>query len=239
MADILGKALLDYHNGKYSEDIITETNISAQDVLPLPYLFRRYSEMPPIEKKALELCAGTILDVGCAAGSHALYLQENGFDVTAIDTSEGAVNVCKQRGVGNVLHESLLDHAGKYDTILLLMNGTGIFERIERINEYLIHLKSLLKENGQILIDSSDLRYMYDTDENGGIWVPPDRYYGELEYRMTYKGEQSASFPWLYLDARLFQQYCESNGLTFEVALRGDNFDYLGCLRSRSIPLFN
>ena len=72
MKDILGKALLDYHNGNYSEDIITATNISEEDTLPLPYLFRSFVEMPKIEQRALELCRGKILDVGCGAGSHSL-----------------------------------------------------------------------------------------------------------------------------------------------------------------------
>ena len=48
MKDILGKALLDYFHGNYTEDILTETNISDEDALPLPYLFRNYDEMPLI-----------------------------------------------------------------------------------------------------------------------------------------------------------------------------------------------
>ena len=110
------------------------------------------------------------------------------------------------------------------------MNGTGIFEKVNCINKYLVHLKSLLNDNGQIIIDSNDLQYMYDTNEQGGIWVPADRYYGELEFSTKYKGQQSESFPWLYLDERLFQQYYVSNGLQFEVYHRGDNYDYLGVL---------
>ena len=231
MVDIIGIALLDYYNGNYSEDILTETNISEEDELPLPYLFRSFREMPKIEQKALELAKGKILDVGCGAGSHSLYLQEKGFDVLGIDTSAGAIEVCKLRGLKNAIKIDLLElEKEKFDTIILLMNGTGIFQNLDNTSKYLQHLKSLLNPNGQILIDSSDLQYMYDSTEEGGLLVPADRYYGELEFTMTYKGMESESFEWLYLDENLFEQLCDENNLNFEVISRGDNFDYLAKL---------
>jgi SAM-dependent methyltransferase len=228
MNDILGTALLDYYHGNYTEDIITETNISEEDELPLPYFFRKFSEMPPIEQKAIQLAYGNILDVGCGVGSHALYLQEKGKQVTAIDTSEGAVKVCNLRGVLDARHIDLLQLKDEtFNTILLLMNGTGIFQKLEFISVYLQHLKSLLAIDGQILIDSSDLKYMYDEGEDGGIWIPGNSYYGELEFIMKYKGEESEPFDWLYLDENIFESACLASGLAFEVITRGENFDYL------------
>ncbi len=228
MQDIIGTALLDYYHGNYSEDIITETNISEEDELPLPYLFRSFKEMPKIEKKALKSAEGKILDVGCGAGSHSLYLQEKGLDVWGIDTSVGAIEVCKLRGLKNARNIDLLQLKNeKFDTILLLMNGTGIFQNLENTSTYLNHLKSLLNPKGQILIDSSDLQYMYDPTEEGGILVPANRYYGELEFKMSYKGMESEYFEWLYLDEKLFENICSENNLNFEVIARGENFDYL------------
>ena len=231
MIDILGTALLDYFHGKYTVDIFAETNISEEDVLPLPYFFRSYNKMPKLEKKALKLSKGKVLDVGCGAGCHALYLQKKGLDVSAIDTSEGAVEVCKLRGVSAVKNIELLRLENqKFDTILMLMNGTGIFQKLEFVSVYLRHLKSLLARNGQILIDSSDLQYMYDRSEEGGIWIPGDRYYGELEYILKYKGTESESFEWLYLDENIFESACLNEGLQFEIISRGENFDYLARL---------
>jgi len=232
MTDILGKALLDFQNGNCTEDIRTETNISEEDILPISYLFRGFSEMPQLEKKALELSKGTILDVGCGAGSHSLYLQKKGFEVTAIDTSEGAIEVCKLRGINDARCIDLLQLKDeKFDTILLLMNGTGIFQKLEFIEKYLQHLETLLNPNGQILIDSSDLRYMYDEGEDeGSIMVPSDRYYGELEFIMHYKNWSSEPFNWLYLDESLFNNSCRENGFNSNVIFRGENFDYLAKL---------
>ena len=126
MKDLFGNALLDYHNGNYTEDIITSTSISGEDVLPLPYLFRSFNEMPKLEQKALKLAKGLVLDVGCGSGSHSLYLQEKGLKVKAIDISKGAVKVAKQRGVLHAETINILDETETFDTILLLMNGTGI-----------------------------------------------------------------------------------------------------------------
>jgi SAM-dependent methyltransferase len=239
MQDIFGKALLDYQHGNYSEDIITETNISEEDELPLPYLFRNYAEMPALEQKAMDLAGGKVLDVGCGAGSHSLHLQNKEIQVTAIDISEGAVKVSQSRGVKDVRRSNVLDISGeKFDTILLLMNGTGIFEKVTSVSKYLQHLKTLLTSNGQILIDSSDLKYMYDTStllstgsaDEGGIWVSSDRYYGELDFKLKYKGEESEFFPMLYLDEVLFERLCIENKMTFELITRGDHFDYLARL---------
>lgn len=231
MTDLLGKALLDYHKGKYTEDLITSTNISEDDELPLPYLFRSFSEMPKLEQFALKKCRGTILDVGCGAGSHSLWLQEKGVQVKAIDISAGAIEVARARGIQKVEQTHILAISEeKFDTILLLMNGTGIFETVEKTNKYLQHLKSILNPNGQILIDSSDLQYMYDRNDDGSIWVPQERYYGELEFTMSYKGETTPTFPWLYLHEALCKQLAEANGLTFGILKRGENFDYLARL---------
>lgn len=227
MKDLFGKALLDYQSGNYSEDLITSTNISDEDELTLPYLFRDYSEMPKLEQKALQLAKGTILDVGCGAGIHSLWLQEKGFEVKAIDSSKGAVEVSVKRGVINVELKTLLEESKTFDTILLLMNGTGIFEELVQISKYLKHLKSLLNTNGQILIDSSDITYMYE-DEDGGKWIDLNTSYpGELDYYISYKEEKEVPMKWLYLDFKTLESACLLVGLKCQKVMDGTHFDYL------------
>ena len=229
MKDLFGNALLDYQSGKYSEDLITSTSISDKDVLSLSYLFRNYDEMPKLEQNALEFCEGKILDVGCGAGNHSLWLQNKGFNVNAIDVSKGAIEVCKQRGVINAELKSLLEETDTFDTVLILMNGTGIFQTLYKTPKYLKHLKTLLNPNGQILIDSSDIKYMYE-DEDGGYWFDANsNYYGELDYYLNYKNETQA-MKWLYLDFNTLKVACKHVGLNCEKVINGEHYDYLARL---------
>lgn len=232
MKDLFGKAILDYQTNSSPENIITSTSISEDDEMEVAYLFRSFDKMPAIEQKALQLANGKTLDIGCGAGSHSLYLQnERNINVHSIDISKNAIQACLLRGLKNIRAIDVLDLENeKYDTILLLMNGTGIFETLEKSTIYLQKLKSLLNPNGQILIDSSDIIYMFDEDEDGGKWIPSDNYYGELTFSLQYKKEKEVDFPWLYMDYNTLQNAALANGLQCQLVLEGDHFDYLAQL---------
>lgn len=238
--DILGEALLDFQNGDYSEDIVTFLTLNKhlveeKDTLPLTYLFRTFEEMPPLEKKALRLCYGTVLDIGCGAGSHSLYLQEKGLSITALDASMGAIETCKLRGVEKNIHSKITDFKGqRFDTLLLLMNGIGIAGTLQKLNALLDHLKTLLNPGGQILLDSSDLIYMFDEDTDGGHWIPfGDSYYGEVTFQMEYKRRSSKSFEWLYLDYNTLQNVAHAHNFSCELVSEGNHYDYLARITSK------
>ncbi|WDT67313.1 class I SAM-dependent methyltransferase [Cloacibacterium sp. TD35] len=218
MKDLMGRAIWDYYYQENPEDLQTETSISELDDLPVSYLFRDYQEMNALEKKALDLSFGKVLDVGSGAGSHSLYLQnEIKLEVTALDISPKSIEICKARGVKNAICEDLLQFSEKnFDTVLLLMNGTGIFQSLEHIDQYLQKLKSLVAENGQILIDSTDILYMYDQDEDGGVLVPATGYYGELDYYLHYKGDSELPMKWLYLDFNTLENAAIANGFKIQ-----------------------
>ena len=236
MKDLFGKAILDFQTNNSPEDLITETSISEQDEMSVGYLFRSYDEMPKLEQKALQLANGKILDVGCGAGSHSLYLQnERNLDVHSIDISKQAVEACKLRGLKNVQVQNILEMdsnnpENKFDSILLLINGTGIFGTLKETTTYLQKLRSLLNANGQILIDSSDIIYMFDNDEDGGKWIPSSGYYGELTFTIRYKNEKEDQFPWLYMDYNTLQNAAFANGLQSDLLLEGEHYDYLAKL---------
>ena len=230
--DILGTALLDYQQGNYSEDITTYSSLDEEDQLPLPYMFRSFKDMPKLEQKALKICQGEILDVGCGAGSHSLYLQNKGLSVTSLDTSLGAIEVSKQRGLKNTINENLFTYKGKtFDTILILMNGVGLAGTFNGLEKFFAKLKSLLKTDGQILLDSSDIIYMFENDEDGGYWIPEDlNYYGEVSFSMEYKNKKSETFPWLYVDYNTLQRAANYSNLKCELVMEGEHYDYLAKL---------
>ncbi|CAN1574283.1 UbiG, 3-demethylubiquinone-9 3-O-methyltransferase [Flavobacteriaceae bacterium] len=233
MKDLFGKAILDYQTNNQPEDLITETSISEEDEMSVSYLFRTYDEMPKIEQKALQLAKGKILDVGCGAGSHSLTLQnERNLDVTSIDISKNAIQACTLRGLKKARVQDLMTLENeKFDTVIVLMNGPGICGTLANIPKFLLKLKSLLNTNGQILLDSSDIIYMFDEDEDGGKWIPSqNEYYGETVFTIKYKGEKEAPLNWLFLDYNTLQNAAFANGLQCELILEGEHFDYLARL---------
>ena len=229
MKDVFGTAILDYQQGNYTEDLVTSTSISEEDVLPISYLFRDFSEMPALEQTALKLSKGSVLDVGCGAGSHSLYLTSKGLEVKSIDISEGAIKTCQLRGLKNARVLDVMNETASFDTLILLMNGSGIFQSLAHTPLVLNHLKTLLNPEGQILIDSSDIKYMYQ-DEDGGYWMDTSKeYYGELDYTVGYRGEE-ATFSWMYLDFENLKIACNQVGLKCELIKKGPHYDFLAKL---------
>ncbi len=235
--DIFGLALSDYLNDNSPQDIIVSSSIAEDDSLSLAYLCRSFEQMPPLEQRALSLCKGKTLDIGSGAGSHSLWLSKQGIEVTGLDVSKGAVQFSRKRleksetkARYQMLHQNVFEHKGQYDTLLLLMNGTGIFETIDKVDRCLQHLKTLLKKGGQILIDSSDIKYMFE-DDDGGFWIDTHKnYYGEVSYQMHYKTVQGPVFDWLYLDFETLAGYALQNGLKCDLIMEGSHYDYLARL---------
>ena len=230
LKDLFGKALLNYHQSPDCQTLDTWTNLTDVDPVPISYFFRSFDQMPKIEQHALSLCKGNVLDIGCGAASHSLYLQNSQqLSVTGIDLSPGAIEVAKERGLTNTHCLSIYAFSGKkYDTLLLLMNGLGIAEELNGVGRLLYKLKQMLKPQGQILLDSSDLIYLFD-DEEVTAWLSDERYYGEVDYGIGFQG-QKEEFPWLYLDYAKLEQIASLTGLKCEKIMEGPNHDYLARL---------
>ena len=227
--DPMGAAILDFQKQGKAARLRVLSSMFEEDEMPVKHLFRSTREMPMLEQKALQLAKGRVLDIGAGAGCHALALQEKGLAVKAIDISPLSCEAMKLRGVKDAECINLFDdHLGTgFDTILLLMNGTGIAGKIEHLPDLFQRLKALLNPGGQILIDSSDLKYIYENEDGSFDINLNGAYYGEVDYQMIYKDVKGDRFDWLYVDFPVLKSIAETCGLHSELVAEGDHYDYL------------
>ena len=223
----MGRAIADYWKTGTADRLRVFSPMFEEDEIPLQTLFRKYEDMPKIERKALDMAKGKTLDVGAGSGCHSLVLQEKGIDVTAIDISPLSVETMKERGAKKVMEQDFFTLKGQFDTILMLMNGIGIVGTLERLPEFFQVLDKILAPGGQVLCDSSDISYVFE-DETGMIDIPEEMgYYGEHSFQMQYKDTIGEPFDWLYIDADTLRQRADRCGYVVEVVAKGDHYDYL------------
>lgn len=225
--DVFGKALKDQFASGTAETLWLNNSYDEPEEMPVDIFFRTEEEMPDIELEAMDMCEGRVLDVGGGAGSHALILQERGFDVVAIDISSAAVEIMKTRGLTNAIEGDIFNYSGeKFDTLLFLMNGIGLTGTVEHFKTFLDQAKSLLNEGGQLLFDSSDITYLYEDQE-----MPADKYYGEVSYQYEYKGEKGEWFNWLYIDPQLLKKIAREAGWECHLLFDDGQDQYLAEMR--------
>jgi SAM-dependent methyltransferase len=223
MKDILGQAIHDHYYKKPFHKLWINNQYGPKEEMPIETYFREEDDMPDIEWLALNECRGDVLDIGAGAGSHALLLQERGFDITALDISALATDVVKARGINKVITADIFTYnERKFDTLLLLMNGIGLTGTLINLRVFLQHVKQLLNMGGQLLFDSSDIAYLYEDNipDNG-------QYYGEIQYQYQYNQQKTDWFPWLYVDEKTLTAIAKETGYDMEVLLEDEFKQYL------------
>ncbi len=234
--DPMGAAILDYlEHGKAGKLRVFSSQFD-EDEIPVRTLFRTEKQMSPLERTALQLASGRILDVGAGSGCHSLSLQAAGKEVEAIDISPLSVEAMRRRGVGQAVQANLFSDSfcGAYDTLLMLMNGSGIIGRLENLPAFFRKAKQLLRPGGSILMDSSDLRYLYEDEDGSFVIDIAGDYYGEVDFRMQYKQVEGDPFDWLYIDFQTLSLYAAQNGFTAELVMEGKHYDYLARLHPKA-----
>lgn len=228
--DPMGAAIRDFHlNGK-AKRLRVLSSMFDEDEIPVDTLFRTENEMSHLERQALKLCHGRVLDVGAGAGCHSHVLQQRGTDTTAIDISPLSVQVMRERGITKALNVNFFtDHieGAPFDTVLMLMNGIGIAGRISRLPDFFARLDTLLSPDGQLLADSSDLRYIFEDEDGTFLYDGEAEYYGEVDYRMVYGNTRGPRFHWLYVDFDTLARHAAAHGFRAEKVLEGEHCDYL------------
>lgn len=225
VTDVFGNALWDYFRGKHKETLWLNNSYGDPEEMPVEAFFREEADLSELEHFAMTLASGCILDIGAGAGVHSRLFQENGFQVTALEKSTIACKVMQASGIDDVVNTDISSYEGKiYDTLWLMMNGIGLTGRIENLPGLLRHMSALLHSRGKIILDSSDIRYLYSNE------IPLDRYFGEIDYQYVYNGEAGEWFTWLYLDQRMLYHYATMAGLTCQIVFENNEDQYLAVL---------
>ncbi len=236
--DPLGVAITDYQSGKKSAKISVFSDFEIPSELTVDRFFREPDEFPPIESTALSLCKGRVLDIGAGAGCHVLALQEMGHDTVGMDISDAIVNVMVERGVKHSICADIfnlsadqIDDLGRFDTILMMMNGIGVAGDIIKLSQFLGITKALLNPGGRMIFDSVDLRETCTDAEIRARELASERsYFGEVTYQFMYRGNKGPEFNWLFIDPDLLHQIADENGWVVAAIHTMDNGRYVAHL---------
>lgn len=230
-----GLALSDYDKGNLSATLIVYRDDGTRDELPMSTFFRQPQEYD-LERTALDLCYGHVLDVGAGTGIHTLFLQERSVLVCAIDVCPEAVVIMRQRGVLDVRQaDILLFEDGEFDSVIMMGNGIGVVENIRGLVSFLEHVRRLSKANGQILLTSLDTRVTNNPThlEYRKPNLNSGRYSGERTMQFEYKGIMGPVFGWLNIDTETLGSYASKTGWNCEVVQRKSDGSYLARLTRR------
>lgn len=228
-----GLALRAYHRRQSEAHLVVRRDDGFEVPLPVSHFFRPPSEFSPVELAALERCWGHVLDIGAGSGLHSLALQAEGIAVTAIDISPEAAEVMTQRGVRDVCCGDILDFfGGPFDTLLMLGHGIGIVEDLAGLDRLLAHSRTLVRDSGQLLLHSLDVRQTDDPQNlayheslrNAG------RYIGEIRLQMEYEADVGPYCGWLHVDPQTLREQAEPAGWGCETILTQEGGDYLARL---------
>ncbi|MEP7278637.1 MAG: class I SAM-dependent methyltransferase [Bacteroidota bacterium] len=234
MTDPFGQAIADYFHNHSPAKLWIHNTYGPKEEMPVAAYFRNHDKMPLLEHVALDLCRGKILDIGACAGSHALYLQEQDTEVTALEISPLACGVMMHRGVTSVVQQDIFHYhpKEKYDTLLLMMNGIGITGTLTGLGVFLDHAATLLQPGGQLIFDSSDVAYVYEDH-----FPRLENYYGEIAYRYAYKRKKTDWFNWLYIDRFTLSALALRKGWRTEFIMEDDRGQYLVQLQNQPEPI--
>ncbi len=197
--DSFGHGMLDFLNGAASSEIVErDDGLIRANGGPGIY-FQPFKDWHPLEKKAIRYASGRVLDIGCGAGRHSLYLQDKGLEVVSVDNSPLAIEVCKRRGLRDARVFAITDVSpdlGLFDTVLLLGGNFGLLGNPRRGNRVFKKLYKLTSKGGRIITTSSDPTPTNDPDHlayhaaNRAKGKLP----GELRIRVRYKRYAT---PWI------------------------------------------
>ncbi|MGD1839805.1 MAG: SAM-dependent methyltransferase [Thermonemataceae bacterium] len=105
-----------------------------------------------------------ILDLACGKGRHAIYLNEQGFEVVGVDLSEANIKQANEAANDRLqffIHDMReVFQAGTFDYVLNLFTSFGYFDTEEENIQAIKASATNLKEGGQLVIDFLNPAYV-------------------------------------------------------------------------------
>ncbi|MFW9781976.1 MAG: class I SAM-dependent DNA methyltransferase [Candidatus Heimdallarchaeota archaeon] len=170
----------------------------------LDYYFRKYEDLSILEKRAIPLVRGDILDVGCATGYYVPALTHYG-NVDAIDISEEAIEIAKEKGIKECHVADIFKYNPmiRYDTITLFENNIGLAGTLRKTNKMFRILAKLLKDEGYIIAIIRHIDYK-------------KRFYSS-KYKVVWKGKIRKGFRWFYFNINYLPKFFSKFDLEMEI----------------------
>ncbi|PTD93545.1 hypothetical protein C9439_07260 [archaeon SCG-AAA382B04] len=235
MEEVFGRYLLDYYKGKDCFEI-TEREDGFISCTPIERYFRGYFSWPDSERIAIRYAKGKVLDIGCGAGRHSLFLQRNNLNVLGIDPSDKAIEVSNARGVKKtkkIGYKQVEDLKGSFDTILLLGNNFGLFENPKKAIKMLNRLYSITNNKGIILSGSrnpyetkneTNLEYFKKNRQKGKLL-------GQLKLRLKYREKTSDWFNFMLVSPKEMKQIFDKTKWSFKKIIKKNKKDFVGLFK--------
>jgi SAM-dependent methyltransferase len=232
-----GRAIRAYVEGDSRAELVLLRDDGLEGAIPVSQFFRDEPDFNEMEKRALELSRGRVLDIGAGSGSLSVALERRGLAVTAMDINEDSAAIVRARGIANVRLADLSDfEGGPFDTLLMIGHAIGMVETIAGLKRFLSRAHSLVAPGGQILLDSLDVRATddprhlayHEANRKAG------RYIGEIRMRIGFEGREGPSYGWLQVDAETLAEHAGEAGWRCEILYREGNGNYLARLSPRN-----
>jgi SAM-dependent methyltransferase len=200
--------------------------IMASKFGPASYL-APYGKWPSHQRRALRFARGRVLDVGAGAGRVALHLQQKGHDVVAIDSSPGAIEVCRKRGIRDARVtriEDVDDSLGMFDTVVMYGNNLGLLSSRTKAPRILGRLANITSERARIIGECLD---PYGTDNPAHLAYHArnrkrGRMGGQIRIRVRYQDVATPWFDYLFLSEPELLETLDGTGWRLLRLLEGE-----------------
>ncbi len=232
--DAFGQMLWAYCNGAEVFEVWERSDGYISVDLPKRY-FSEFEEWDFHQRKAMDFVRGRVLDVGCGAGRHSLYLQARGFDVLGIDVSPLAVKVCRLRGVKKARVTSIEElnfTPGSFDSIIMMGNNFSLFGGFKKARRLLKKFRSITSERALIIAETRDpyktdnpsyLKY-YEFNKKRG------RMSGQLRGRIRFQGYRSKWFDWLMVSKEEMAEILKETGWKVKEFIESEDSQYVAII---------